>query len=664
MRKTHRASRSSGQSGFAWALAGVLVVTVLAFSRVLQNDFVNWDDPASILNNQQLGAPGVVRWAFTTTFIEHYQPLAWLAWSAVKTWFGLSAVVFHGASLAGHVVNSLLLYLVVLRLTSLGGLEVRSRGIAALTASAVFAIHPLRVEAVAWASAFPYVLSLGALLLAFLAYLNYVGAAQTHPGDRARSGGWLIVSICLYAASLLCRANAIGFPLVLLLVDVYPLGRRVRQIVLLEKLPFLLLAIAAAVVESGAREIATLQDVGAGARLTLAVTAPFIYIARTLAPIRLSPLDPLPIAPALEWGPLVLSVAGLAAIAAVAWTLGRRRPALALCATAYVVMLAPVAGLTPSGLQATADRYMYLPAVIVATLAGTAAAALRPSRRTAIAAALLAMAAVAALAVLTWRQAGWWHDSITLWTRAADLDPRNDIATYNLAIALADAGREQDAVSRYEETLRLVPDHALARQNLRLINAARAEREGDRLAAAGRLDEASAQYGDALALDSKRLHARAARGIILMRRGRLAAAADDLRVAFDAGVTDTEVPNALAFALMQTGHSAEAVPVLKTAVARHPDDLNLAHNLARLLATAPDPRARDGALALRMALDIRDRTGGRDPRVLDTLAAAYAATGRFDLARETAAQGVSVARQLGDMETADQIAAHARSYRR
>jgi Flp pilus assembly protein TadD len=202
----------------------------------------------------------------------------------------------------------------------------------------------------------------------------------------------------------------------------------------------------------------------------------------------------------------------------------------------------------------------------------------------------------------------------------------------------------------------------LAQQNLRLINAARAEHAADRLAAAGRLEEASAQYGDALALDAKRLHARAARGIILMRRGRLAEAAADLRIAFDAGVKDTEVANALAFALMQTGRSAEAVPVLKTAVARHPEDLNLAHNLARLLATAPEPRARDGALALRMALEIRGRTGGRDPRVLDTLAAAYAATGRFDLARQTAAQAVSLARQLGDLETADQIAAHARGY--
>jgi len=665
LRNPRSANRSRASWGHAWSIGGLLVVTALAFSRVVQNGFVNWDDPAAILNNQHLGAPDTVPWAFTTTFMEHYQPLAWLTWSAVKTSFGLRADAFHAISLAGHLVNSVLVYLVAFRLTARAGLDRRSRGIAAIAAAALFAIHPEHVEAVAWASALPYVLSLGVLLLAFLAYLNYADATGAQqPGDRARARAWLIVSLCGYAASLLCRANAIGFPLVLLMVDIYPLRRRIRAAVLVEKLPFLLLAVAASVAESRAREIASLQDVSVGARMTMALTAPFIYLARTLVPIRLSPLDPLPIAPSLEWGPLVIGLIGLAAIAALAWKLRRRWPAFALAVCAYAAMLAPVAGLTPSGVQATADRYMYLPAVIIAIVAGTAAARLRLSRRAGIVACLLATAVIAVLAVLTWRQIGWWRDSITLWTRAADLDPRNDIATYNLAIALAEAGREDEAMSRYEETLRLVPDHGLARKNLTLMKAARAERDGDRLATAGRLDEASAQYADALALDSKRLHARAARGILLMRRGRLAEAATELRVAFDAGAQDAEVPNALAFALLETGRPAEAVAVLRTVVARHPDDVSLAHNLARLLATASDPRVRDGALALRMALDIRDRTGGRDPRVLDTLAAAYAAVGRFDLARQTAAEGATRARDLGDLETANQIAAHARSYAR
>ena len=239
VRNTLTSSHSNVRLGHALVVAGLLVLTFLAFLPVLGNDFVNWDDPTVILHNQQLASPHVVGWAFTTTLVGHYQPLAWLAWSALKTSFGLSAKAFHGVSLLCHLVNAVLVYLVALRLTSLAGLDLRSRRIAAITASAMFAIHPVRVEAVAWASALPYVLSLSALLLAFLAYLNYADAAPgLQPRDRSRATGWLILSICCYAASLLTRANAFAFPLLLLAVDVYPIGRRGRlQMTLLEKLP-------------------------------------------------------------------------------------------------------------------------------------------------------------------------------------------------------------------------------------------------------------------------------------------------------------------------------------------------------------------------------------------------------------------------------------------
>ena len=151
--------------------------------------------------------------------------------------------------------------------------------------------------------------------------------------------------------------------------------------------------------------------------------------------------------------------------------------------------------------------------------------------------------------------------------------------------------------------------------------------------------------------------------MLLVRRGRLTEAVADLRLAFDGHVKDPEVPNALAFALMQTGQFGEAAAVLKSALAQHPENVNIAHNLARLLATSPDSRVRDGATALRLALEVRERTGGRDPRALDTLAAAYAAAGRLDLARATSTLAAALARQLGDVAAADEIVGHARSYR-
>jgi tetratricopeptide (TPR) repeat protein len=372
----------------------------------------------------------------------------------------------------------------------------------------------------------------------------------------------------------------------------------------LEKAPFFLIALAAGFAESRARELATLQEVGPGARLGMAVTAPFLYLWRTFVPLRLSPLDPLPIDPRVEWIPLLLGVVGLASVSLLVWRARTKWPAVAVAWVVYVLLLGPALGLTPSGQQATADRYTYIPSVALSLLIGGVAASGRTSqRRVAAAVIIVAVAVEAALMRATWRQATYWHDSITLWTRAVELDERNDIATYNLAIALVDAGRENEAAARFEQTLRLVPDHDLARDNLARIREKRSAKD----------------VGDV---------------------------------------------NARAFALVQGGRHREAVDVLTQALKRHPDDDELAHNLARLLATTPDASVRDGALALRLALAVRDRTGGRDPRVLDTLAAAYAAQGQFDLSRETSAEAARLARAAGDVEMARAIEAQALLYQR
>lgn len=633
-------------------LTAVATATLVAFAPALHNGFVNWDDPAVIVENGQLSWPGVVPWAFRTTLIGHYQPLAWLSWGALKAGFGLVPHAYHAASLAGHILNAGLVYWIARRLGDLHLSRAESRG-AALVAACLFALNPASVEAVAWASALPYVLSLAWLLAAILAY-------------TARRP---LLSLGCYAVSSLIRATAIGFPMVLLLLDVYPLERYRRtraRTLLVEKIPFVVVAVAAAAAEWRARDVATLQEVGIGARLTLAATAPLVYLGRTLMPVHLSPLSAIAIAPALYVARLSLAIAALIAITFVVWRLRRGAPGLMVAWLAWLVLLAPVVGITQSGLQATADRYMYVPAVVVALAAGVAAVQL--ARRMAaptipvLGAAGLAIAA--ALGALTWQQTQYWSDSIALWTRAADLDPTNDVATYNLATALAAADREDEAMRAYEATLRLVPDHDFARRNLSILQAKRSEREGDRLAAEGRLAEAAAEYEKAVALDGKRLHARAARGTILLHEGRLRAAIDDLRAAVDGGVKDASVANGLAFALIQTGNAADAAHVLGRAAEEHPDDINAKHNLARLLATSPDPGVRDGPRALRLASEVCDRTGNRDPRALDTLAAAYAAVGRFDMARETASRAAARAREAGDAATADEIIAHARGYGR
>ena len=626
------------------------LAAVAALRPVLHNDFVNWDDPAVLVDNPHLATPGIAAWAFSTTLMGHYQPLAWLAWSAAKSSFGLSPAAFHALSLGVHVANAVVVYAMTLRLAELAGQLAPRRRIAALIAGLLFAVHPLVVEPVAWASAFPYVLSSFALLLSFLAYLR----------ERPNT------SLVLYAAASLTRATALGYPLVLLVADRYVLGRPRQSLRarIVDKAPFLAVAAAMAAAEWVARDVTSLHEIGIVARVTLATAAPFVYLARTLWPVALSPLYPLPIAPAAEWLPLTAALAGLLAVTALAWRVRTRWPTVVIAWISYLALLAPVAGLTPTGLQATADRYMYVPSVVVAVVAGLAVAWSATTRIARLGAIAAAAIAIAALGVLTWRQTQYWNNSTTLWTRVAELDPSNDIATYNLAIALAAAGREDDAIASYERTLVLVPDHDLARRNLSILRAAQAERRADELAAAGRASEAVAEYARALALDPKRSHARAARGMLMMKRGQFREAAAELAVAVDGGVDDVEVHNALAFALVQTGDARRATAVLERALAAHPDNTNLEHNLARLLATAAEPAVRDGSRAVKLALDVCERTGNADPRALDTLAAAYAAAGRFDSARATALRAEARARALGDGGTAAEIASHARRYER
>src|SRR6185295_4017254 len=251
-------SRSAPRRRVAVIDAAVLALAVMAaFWPVFHNGFVSWDDPGVLLDNTHLRDQDIASWAFSTTFMGHYQPLMWIAWSFVVARFGTWAAAFHAVSLLVHAANGFLVYRLMLRLTTSAPLGPGQRRAAALFAALVFLLHPTAVEAVAWASAFPYVLSLFVLLLSCLAYVR----------------GRLAISIALYAVSLLTRATALGYPLLLLVADFYPLGRRragIRRL-LVEKVPFAVLAAAAAAVEWRARDVATLQDIGMAPRVTMAL---------------------------------------------------------------------------------------------------------------------------------------------------------------------------------------------------------------------------------------------------------------------------------------------------------------------------------------------------------------------------------------------------------
>jgi tetratricopeptide (TPR) repeat protein len=515
----------------------VLLAVAVVFFRVARHGFLNWDDPEVLVANPALDAPGVVGWAFTTTHIGHYQPLAWVTWAALRRLFGTGAAVHHAAALVLHLVNTALVFALGRRL-AYRGLPAGAARAAGAVAALVFGLHPLRVEPVAWASAFPYVLGMAPLLASVLLYLHY---AET--GDRRA----LVLSVTAFAVSALCRPMAPGLALVLLGLDaLYDRFDRGLGRVLAEKVPYAAIGLVAAWVEGGARRFASLQAIGVADRVEAAAWAPFVYLGRTLWPAGLTPLDPLPIESHRPLLGAVVACSALALAALAAWRVRRREPAAAAGFLAFLVLTAPVAGLTPSGLQATADRYAYLPGVALALLAGGvfARAWQVPGRRPALVG--VAVAAAAALGAMSLGYLAHWRDSVSLWTRALSLESKNDVALYNLALALEEAGDVDGALRRYEELLRLVPEHAPARHNRDLLLARRFEQQGNAEAQQGRLAEAVATYTRALELDPGRLHSRRSRGMAEAELGRCAAAIPDLAAA-QAAAPETAVGHALTY---------------------------------------------------------------------------------------------------------------------
>jgi Flp pilus assembly protein TadD len=650
----------------AW-LALVAVVVAWTYAPAREFAFLNWDDDAVIVRNASLDGPGAMRWAFTTTYMEHYQPLSWLMWAAIKRGAGATPQAFHTANLISHVVCALLVFaltIAVLRRT-VADLSAVQIDLVALAAALLWAAHPLRVEVVAWVSAFPYAVSLALTILAALAWLRLPTTVPDGGSGRGFSptvAPWWLAAFLLFLLSLLARPIALGLPIVLVALDV-GLFRRSLWSSVTRVWPFAAVAAIAAGVEALARAPG-ITDTPGLYRLQSAASAPFVYLWHTVAPAARTPLDVLPASPTAQ--PLVIAVA-LAAIGAIivaAWHWRDQRPRTVAAVVAYVALLAPATGLVSSGLQATADRYTYVPGVAIAI--AVAAAAAHWTGKNARARWVIAAAAVAAIAasiVVTRQTLEPWRDSGALWTRVVELDPANDVGLYNLGTALAAAGRPEEAAARYRNALALQPAHAAARANLDLIEAARFEREGNDAASRGNLATAADRYARAVERDPKRTHAQAGLGMALVSLGRTRDAIPSLTAAIQQGDNDPAIANALALSLAESGNPREGRAVLERALSVHQTNVELGANLARLLVTTPEFARDDAPLALRLATAIADATGRRDPRALDTLAAALAINGRLSEAAETSVRAAALAEAQGDREMAVQITARGRAYR-
>jgi tetratricopeptide (TPR) repeat protein len=516
-----------------------LVATAAVYAQVAEFAFVTWDDPLYVTSNPQvqqgLSAAGAA-WALTARADSNWLPLSWLSHMLDIELFGLWAGGHHVTNLLLHAIDTALLFALLLSAT-------RERLPSAFVA-ALFALHPLHVEVVAWVSQRKELLSAAFSLLSALAYV-----AWTRRGGVTRYAGVALA----FAAALAAKPMPVTLPFALLLLDYWPLGRtcfgpRVAGVemrsparLLLEKLPLFALSAAASAVAFAAQQIARSEapDVPLGLRLANAAVACFRYLGLAIWPSDLSILYPHPYVPELggePWSAATVAAAcvGLVAITAVALR-ARQRPYAVVGWLWFLGTLIPVIGLVQVGTQSMADRYTYVPliGVFIAIAWGardaiTVLGARGPAIR--ISACALAAAILLAAGVASHARARVWRDSETLYQASLAATPRNPVLLYNLGVVQSHQGRVEQAARSYAAALAIAPNHPEANNNL-----------GNILLRAGRPEEALAHYRAALRGNPTDVQTLQNLGRVLSWRGDLAGAAAEFERAAALAPADLSV---------------------------------------------------------------------------------------------------------------------------
>jgi tetratricopeptide (TPR) repeat protein len=542
------------------------------YSPALQAGFIDYDDKDYILNNPRVHGLSLanVRWALSATRLGMWQPLTWFSYMADHELYGLRPQGYHLTSLFFHLLNTALLF---------GWLARATKALApSLFAAAVFALHPLHVESVAWVASRKDVLSTFCWLLAMWAYVPYI---------RTRKPVYYVGLLAAYGAGLAAKPILVTLPAVLLLLDVWPLRRLEERSdagvpggrwsgLVIEKIPLILLAAASSwitlAVQSSAGAV-TQPQTGWLPRLASVAIAYKDYLVRAVWPLNLGCLYPFEIQPAVAEA--VGAGALLAALTAIVlWT--RRRYAVVGWLW-FLGTLAPVSGIIRFGSHATADRFTYVPlvglALAVAWAADEAAGAIGARRRLPTAAVLgLAGLAIVLMSWRTWIQAGYWRNSETIFRRTLAVTRFNPLIRTNLGAVLYRQGRAQAAFELYGQALTEKPDFASARNNLGVFFADR-----------GELQEALAQYRAAVEAEPDYAEAQRNLGGLLFRLERYTEAAACFSRAAELNPTDAAALNSLGGTLYKLGRYGEAYDWYQRALTVDPANGMAHYNCGLLL---------------------------------------------------------------------------------
>ena len=550
-------------------LAFLLVgMTLFVYSLTLRFGFVCVDDPTYLMSNPRLWdglTVDNVRWAFTTTFFSNWHPLTWLSYMLDMQLFGYGdASGFHLTNVALHTANVLLLF---------GALRLMTGSLwHSAFVAAVFAVHPLRVESVAWVSERKDVLS---TLFGFLAVIAYARYAQL--GRKT----WFGAAWVAFALSLMAKQTLVTLPFVFLLLDYWPLARlesgasdelghgsfswKTARRLVIEKWPFFLLTIAGCIIAVVAQHrggaIATLDHMPVSERLQNLVVVYGLDLVKTVWPSGLVifyPFPPggVPLREVLFW------TAALSAITIAAIRHARRRPYVLVGWLWYLGTLVPVSGIVQIGPQRMADRYMYVPGIGLAIAVAWLMPAIVPAgawRRWGIP--VTAVAALVACMVVARRQTTWWADSVLLLERSLDVDSSSAVAHQRLGVALAQQRRFDEAVSHYEEALRLDPGAFWAHDSL-----------GNALISQGKTDQAIEHFEAALRIAPGYASAHYNLGMTLLHQGDADAAREHLQAAARLEPDNVVIQRGFARLTMEQQHSPAAPDDARTRPALPEDD--------------------------------------------------------------------------------------------
>ena len=559
-RAARGATRKSEPGSVLSLSIALAVLTVAAYARVVGNGFINLDDNDYLTQSPhvQAGLTGRgIVWAFTTGHSANWHPLTWISHMLDVELYGMRPAGHHLTSLALHVASTVLLFRLLVRMT-------QSIGPSAFVA-VVFGLHPLHVESVAWAAERKDVLSAFFWILTTQAYVSWV--------ERRTAGRYAAV-LAFYVLGLLSKPMLVTLPFTLLLLDLWPLARAGAPWLVREKIPLFLLAAASSVVtflvQRAAGAMALTDVVPFVLRLENALVAYVAYLWKALVPTALAVYYPHPIDSYPFW-----QVAGatcvLLAATALAWKQRKTRPWLAVGWLWFLGTLVPVIGLVQVGSQAMADRYMYVPMIGLAIAVGFGVAEFA-KRAGAVALVVVAVAWTAA----TWRQVGYWKDDRTLFEHVAAVLPTNYLAHGILGSVHLREHRLDEAMAQYEEALRLRPSYAQAHCN-----------EGMVLELTGHPAEAIEKYETALRWSPALPEAHHNLGRLLAAQGHLDSAIAHFEAALQSNPDLVDAHLNLGSALMLVGRRTDAIAHFTKAVELRPGDRDVQRKLDAAVRSKP-----------------------------------------------------------------------------